>query len=437
MNINFNKLETLAKEKNINLENLIKNIDLNDSIAIYDICSQLGITPSDLYSDEVEKHIDIKSFESTAPFVNVNEIKQSNTTYNVLEIFAGAGGLMLGLEKAGLNTIGAIEIDKHACATLSTNRKHLNVIEGDIEQIVKNGIRNYIGDIEVDVLSGGYPCQAFSFAGKKLGLNDARGTMFYWYAQLLHDLQPKMFLAENVRGLVSHEKGATLQGMIEVFDEVGYNVTYKVLKATDYNVAQKRERIFIIGTRKDLKKGEFQFPEPQEYKPVLRDVLKNVPPSPGRVYPPRKKEIMDMVPPGGYWRDLPIEIQKEYMKGSFYLGGGKTGMARRISWDEPCLTLTTAPDMKQTERCHPDETRPFTVREYARIQSFPDDWIFEGPMTAQYKQIGNAVPVELARHVGLAIVNHLNKLETKYNTIQDNFSVKENPPKIKQIAFEF
>lgn len=115
-----------------------------------------------------------------------------------------------------------------------------------------------------------------------------------------------------------------------------------------------------------------------------------------------------MIPPGGYWRELPLEIQKEYMKGSFHLSGGKTGMARRISWDEPCLTLTCAPAQKQTERCHPDETRPFTVREYARIQTFPDDWIFEGSMTSQYKQIGNAVPVNLAEEIGKSLVKTLN-----------------------------
>lgn len=130
-------------------------------------------------------------------------------------------------------------------------------------------------------------------------------------------------------------------------------------------------------------------------------------------YPKRKREIMSMVPPGGYWRELPLEIQKEYMKGSFHLSGGKTGMARRISWDEPCLTLTCAPAQKQTERCHPDETRPFTVREYARIQTFPDDWIFEGSMTSQYAQIGNAVPVNLAEEIGKSLVKALNEYYSK------------------------
>lgn len=116
---------------------------------------------------------------------------------------------------------------------------------------------------------------------------------------------------------------------------------------------------------------------------------------------------MDLVPAGGCWVDLPEEIAKEYMGKSYYSGGGKRGMARRISWDEPCLTLTTSPSQKQTERCHPDETRPFTVREYARIQSFPDDWEFEGRLSEQYKQIGNAVPVELARRVGVEMIKAL------------------------------
>lgn len=118
---------------------------------------------------------------------------------------------------------------------------------------------------------------------------------------------------------------------------------------------------------------------------------------------------MDMIPPGGYWRDLPLEQQKEYNMKSFYLGGGKTGMARRISWDEPCLTLTCAPAQKQTERCHPEETRPFTVNEYARIQTFPADWVFSGTMTNQYKQIGNAVPVNLAKENGYSVIKFLNE----------------------------
>ena len=141
--------------------------------------------------------------------------------------------------------------------------------------------------------------------------------------------------------------------------------------------------------------------------------MKDVPKSIGEKYPEKKKKVLELVPPGGYWRDLPENIAKEYMGKSYYSGGGRTGMARRISWNEPCLTLTCSPAQKQTERCHPDETRPFTVREYARIQSFPDKWEFMGSMGQQYKQIGNAVPVEMAKAIGLSIIDLLNKSENE------------------------
>ena len=185
----------------------------------------------------------------------------------------------------------------------------------------------------------------------------------------------------------------------------------------------------IVGIRKDID-VDFYYPAPNvKEKFTLTDALKkgrlyktDVPQSPGTKYPKRKKEILDLVPPGGYWRDLPLEIQKEYMQKSFFLGGGKTGMARRISWDEPSLTLTCSPAQKQTERCHPDETRPFTVREYARIQTFPDEWKFAGPITAQYKQIGNAVPVNLGKAIGESIFNFLEKLD-EVNALQNLFDV--------------
>jgi len=345
--------------------------------------------------------------ESTIDIRNI----RANRPYNVVELFAGAGGLALGLEQAGFNEIGLVEIDKYACDTLRSNRPSWNVIEEDIITVAERGIREYIEEgIEVDLLSGGYPCQAFSYAGRRLGLEDVRGTMFYYYASILRDLRPKMFLAENVRGLITHDEGRTLQSMIDVFEEIGYRVTWNVLKATDYGVAQKRERIVIIGIRNDIDL-EFKDPRPFGYTPTLRYALREVPDSPGSVYPERKRRILDLVPPGGCWIDLPEEVAKEYMGKSYFSGGGRRGMARRISWDEPCLTLTCSPAQKQTERCHPEETRPFTTREYARIQSFPDDWSFEGSLTNIYKQIGNAVPVEMAKAIGLAIVDILNRIE--------------------------
>ncbi|NFG22559.1 TdeIII family type II restriction endonuclease [Clostridium botulinum] len=335
------------------------------------------------------------------------------TKHKVLELFSGAGGLSLGLEEAGFEHVGLIEIDKHACNTLRKNRPNWNVIEEDVVKVAEKGIYQYIDkDIEVDVLAGGYPAQPFSYAGNKARLDDVREILFYYYAEILSQLKPKMFLVENVKGLVTHDGGKTLKIMIEVFENIGYKVQWEILNALDFGVAQKRERIVIIGIRNDLvDKSEFKFPKPFEYKPTLRDALKNVPKSEGQQYSEKKRKVLDLVPSGGCWVDLPEEIAKEFMGKSYYSGGGKRGMARRISWDEPCLTLTCNPSQRQTERCHPDETRPFTTREYARIQSFPDEWMFEGSIGEIYKQIGNAFPVNFGKAVGMCIKRFLDEIE--------------------------
>lgn len=376
------------------------------------LCDALNVNPVDLLCtmhDLTDSKVEKKEVVDDK-YVDVSGVK-ANRAYNSVELFAGAGGLALGLEKAGFKEQALIEIDKYAAETLRKNRPEWNVLEQDIIQIANEGIRNYLpAEMKIDFVSGGYPCQSFSYAGHKLGLEDVRGTMFYYFAQIVEELRPKVFLAENVKGLVSHDQGKTLQTMIDIYEDLGYTTTTEVVKALDYNVAQKRERVIIVGIRNDIDL-KYRLPLPSEYKPVLKDVLKNVPKSLGEKYPEKKRKVLELVPPGGYWRDLPEDIAKAYMGKSFYSGGGRTGMARRISWDEPCLTLTCSPAQKQTERCHPEETRPFTVREYARIQSFPDEWEFVGSMGQQYKQIGNAVPVELAKAVGLSIIDVLNKSE--------------------------
>lgn len=348
----------------------------------------------------------------------VMKIKQESLIakeLNVIELFAGAGGLALGLEQAGFNTKLAVEINKWATKTLRTNRPNWNIVEDDINKIVENGIKTYLkDDEEIDLVSGGYPCQSFSYAGNRLGLEDTRGTLFYDYAEVLRQIQPKMFFAENVKGLTTHDKGRTLQVMLNVFEEVGYKVYYKVLNALDYSVAQKRQRIVIIGVRKDIyeKIGEdYKFPEAHEKQLVLKDILKDVPQSECAKYNDAKKEVLKHVKPGGCWKDLPDDIAREYMKTTYFMGGGRTGIARRLSWDEAGLTVLCTPSQKQTDRCHPDEIRPFSIRENARIQSFPDNWVFEGSMAEKYKQIGNAVPVNLAKEVGLSIKNYLMKLK--------------------------
>ncbi|MFZ2655346.1 MAG: DNA (cytosine-5-)-methyltransferase, partial [Victivallales bacterium] len=196
----------------------------------------------------------------------------------------------------------------------------------------------------IDLLSGGFPCQSFSYAGKKLGFEDIRGTLFYQFARAVKEIQPKVFIAENVRGLLEHNEGKTLQTIKDVISELGYDlVEPRILKAIFYQVPQKRERLFLIGIKHDIaSKVKFEWPSPYKRILSLKDALKegalypcDCPQSEGQSYPKRKKEILKRVPPGGYWRDLPLALQKEYMMKSFFLGGGKTGMARRLSWDEP------------------------------------------------------------------------------------------------------
>lgn len=335
--------------------------------------------------------------------------------YTSIELFAGAGGLALGMELAGFHHVLLNENNHDACETLRKNRPHWNIIEDDIHNIQ---FSDYKG--KVDFISGGFPCQAFSYAGKQGGFNDTRGTLFFELARAVKEIQPKVFMGENVKGLAAHDNGKTLETIKQTITELGYTlIEPRVLKAIKYNVPQKRERIILIAIRNDLaNKARFQWPAPFHSVRTLRDAFfkgdlynSDVPHSEGQLYPTKKQEVLKLVPMGGDWRDLPIEVQKEYMGGSFYLGGGKTGMARRLSLDEPSLTLTCAPAQKQTERCHPTETRPLSVREYARIQTFPDEWQFAGSLASKYKQIGNAVPVNLAHAIGRSIIRLLNDIE--------------------------
>lgn len=329
-----------------------------------------------------------------------------------IELFAGAGGLALGLEKAGFKHLLLNEIDKNACLTLKTNRPNWNVLNEDINKVSFKEYKD-----KVDLLTGGIPCQAFSYAGKRLGFKETRGTLFFEFARTLVETNSKMFLIENVKGLFTHDKGRTIETMLNILEEIGYYV-YKptILDASLFNVPQKRERLFIIGIRKDLKENTgFEFPEENKEPCLLKEALfkgklydTDVPLSVGSIYPKSKIDILSKVPEGGNWKNLSEELQRTYMGGAFFSGGGKTGIARRTTYNKPCPTLLCSPAQKQTERCHPIETRPFQIREYARIQTFPDNWIFQGSLSSQYRQIGNAVPVNLAYEIGKQLIKTLN-----------------------------
>ncbi|HOW60259.1 MAG TPA: DNA (cytosine-5-)-methyltransferase [Candidatus Moranbacteria bacterium] len=399
---------------------------MDQTMTISDAAIQLGVSADTIRRWDKKGLIKADRSDLNYRLFNIEEIKRiynkvsgtftannykilkdnKKTKYTTIELFAGTGGTAIGFENAGLNHVLLNEWDKDAVETLKINKPKWNVIGGDIANVDFKGIK-------ADIVQGGFPCQTFSYAGKKMGFEDTRGTMFFEFARCVKEVKPKIAVGENVRGLLRHDNGKTLSTMVKIMKDLGYKVQYRVVRSQYLDVPQKRERLIIIAIRNDLK-IPFIFPKEKDYTISIKEALKNCPKSAGQEYPEKKKKILSLIPPGGYWRDLPVKLQKEYMGASFYMGGGKTGMARRLSWDEPSLTLTCSPAQKQTERCHPKETRPLTVREYARIQTFPDSWKFQGSTSSQYKQIGNAVPCNLGYHIGKCLIAMLeNKPDLK------------------------
>lgn len=329
-----------------------------------------------------------------------------NTQYNFIEVCAGAGGLSCGLIKAGFMPILLNDNNKDCCKTLELNHPGSNI---KLCSLIDLEINEYID--KIDLLTGGVPCQSYSQAGKRKGLADPRGDLMLKFIELLTILKPKMFMIENVKGLVTHNNGETIKYIIDTINKCElYNIEYQVLNSFNYNVPQKRERIFIIGVLKILN-IKYMYPKKNDTFKVLKDVLYDVPLSTGSLYSSLKLTLYKHIPQGGCWINLPIELQKSYLGKSFNSGGGKRGILYRLSMDKPCLTLLCSPSQKQTERCHPIEDRPLRIQEYARIQTFDDDYKFYGSLTSQYKQIGNAVPVELARQIGISLIECLKKMK--------------------------
>ncbi|MGN1082668.1 MAG: DNA (cytosine-5-)-methyltransferase, partial [Candidatus Avispirillum sp.] len=300
MAICYNNLWKLLIDRNMN------KTDLKEAAGIsFNVMARLGKNET----------VSIESIEKICIALNCNigdiieiadePVKAEAKRFTSIELFAGAGGLALGIENAGFETLGLIEFDKDAADTLKCNRPNWRVINDDIANISCLDLKEYFNleEGELDLLSGGPPCQSFSYAGKRLGLEDARGTLFYHYAKFLEQLQPKMFLFENVKGLLTHDKGRTYKTITDIFESTGYTIQKKVLNAWDYGVAQKRERLITIGIRNDLtKRISFDFPAPHKYKPVLREILLDCPKSEGTPSSEYKKKIFEMVPPGGYWK---------------------------------------------------------------------------------------------------------------------------------------
>ena len=322
--------------------------------------------------------------------------------YTFIEVCAGGGGLSTGLIKAGFTPILLNDNNKDCCKTLKHNHLEANVVCESMDKIDYSPFIN-----KVDLLTGGVPCQSFSQAGLRKGLEDPRGDLMIKFIEILNLVRPKLFMIENVKGLLTHNEGKTIEKIIDALNKNKlYNISYKCLDASKYDVPQKRERVFIVGVIKNITRP-FNFPKESLTKKVLKDVLYNVPQSNGANYNENKIKLFKMIPQGGCWVNLPENLQKEYLGNSYNSGGGKRGILYRLSMEKPSLTLLCTPSQKQTERCHPLEERPLTIREYARVQSFDDSYEFIGSLNSQYKQIGNAVPVELAKHMGEELIKLL------------------------------
>lgn len=362
----------------------------------------------------------------------------------VVSLFSGAMGLDLGLEQAGFKVVLAVECDAQAVATIRLNRPDLPVINRRIEDVTTTEILKMAGLKHGDefIVSGGPSCQSFSTAGQRRSLGDPRGGLFRHFLRVVEEAQPKFFIMENVKGMLSaaimhrplnkrgpgfpelkpdEELGSAFKVITQELRRLNYYTTFDVLNAANYGTPQCRERIIFIGSREGK---EIQMPKPTHAEEPsgelhqwvsLRSVIGRFKESnpPGIKLRPNDERYLRLVPEGGNWRDLPPDIQKQAMGGALDSWGGRSGFFRRLSWDRPSPALTTQPNSKATLLCHPSELRPLSLREYARIQQFPDNWKFAGSTISQYRQIGNAVPIGLGTALGRAVSSVWNRRNEK------------------------
>ena len=322
---------------------------------------------------------------------------------NLISLFSGAGGLDLGFHKAGFHTIIANEFDPKICPTFKANFPDTHLIEGDIRKVNESVFPERITGI-----IGGPPCQSWSEGGSLRGIEDARGQLFYEYIRILKATQPLFFVAENVSGMLASRHSEAVKGFMRLFDEAGYDVNLKMLNANDYGVPEDRDRIFYIGFRKDLNIHDFEYPQPLDHKPTLRETIWDL-----------RNNAIPALPHNKTNGDSCTVPNHEYFTGDFssiYMSRNRVR-----GWDEAGFTVQAsgrqcqlhpqAPKMVKIDPNHqifaPGQEalyRRMSVREVARVQSFPDDFKFiYTDLNVGYKMIGNAVPVELAYHVAVAI----------------------------------
>lgn len=363
--------------------------------------------------------------------------KKYQNNRDVISFFSGAMGLDIGLSEAGLNVVIGQDFEPTCVKTMQANGQ--KVVSGDIRNIEPETMLQLSGlhKGEPFLICGGPPCQPFSTAGKRLGINDPRGSLFMDFIRMIDYIRPRFFVMENVKGIMSaplrqilgteystndsnSQCGTVLDVILDEFSKLEYKTVYGILDAVNYGVPQFRERFVLIGSRDNEDiflpfPTHFQMHQDVEYRwKTVGDAIKDLEKAPGEYskLSEERKKYIHMIPEGGNWRDLPSELIPLAMGGAYKSGGGKVGFYRRLSYSQPAPTITTAPAQKATMLCHPNQDRPLSVKEYARIQQFPDDWVFAGTMAAKYKQIGNAVPVGLAKAIGKAIIATADKTAT-------------------------
>lgn len=381
--------------------------------------------------------------------VRIGRPGMGKKTLKAVSLFSGAMGLDIGVEQAGFRTVVCNEIDPMAVATIRHNRPKLPVITDSVERVGATELSVAAGhDVRgIDLVMGGPPCQAFSVFGQRRGIEDSRGKLIFEFVRIVSEVQPRAFIMENVRGLHSMpvlprtsrrldpsvppewtEHGSLLREIVRRFEAVGYRVDCFLVNAVNYGAPQIRERLVCIGNRLNL---QAEFPPPQfSNRPgdglppfrTLGDVIGDgfVDPDPSLMnFSPRKLRYLSMVPPGGNWRSLPIDVQKESMGKSWYLKGGRSAYWRKLSMAFPCPTVVTMPNHAGTSMCHPTELRALTVGEMAAVQEFPPEWQFVGTPTEKCRQIGNAVPPRLGLVAGRVVRDLLgNVARRSADTIQ-------------------
>lgn len=342
----------------------------------------------------------------------------------VLDLFCGAGGLSYGFEKAGYKIILGLDNDKAALETFELNHSGSKGLNTDISTISSEVIKPYFSENRIDVIIGGPPCQGMSLSGPRK-FDDPRNKLYLSYIRIVDELKPKAFLIENVPGLVSLFKGKIKDNIIERLSDIGYNVNYKVLLASDYGVPQSRKRVFFIGLKKgifdfdsiaksdtlitsemalnDLPSLEFSLgdeimyyenPPKNNYQRLMRANSNIIYNHIGTNHSEKVKNIISLVPDGGNYKDLPKELQATR----------KFNVAwTRYNSQKPSPTVDTG----HRHHFHYKYNRVPTVRESARLQSFPDNFIFLGNKTEQYRQVGNAVPPLLAEKIATSLIKYL------------------------------